>query len=65
MADEPEYSRLLKKEVSGSRQALLYVNLQEFRNAIIAAFDSDTRREYQEEAESFVEPFRVLMLILS
>lgn len=62
LADEPEYSRLLKKEVSGSRQALLYVNLQELRNAIIAAFDSDTRREYQEEAESFVEPFRALML---
>ena len=62
LAGEPEYSRLLK-EVSGGSDALLYMNLQELRNAVIAALDSNTgREEYQERVEPFVEPFRALLV---
>ncbi len=61
LARESEYSRLVK-EVPGIRNPLIYVSIEDIREAVIAALNPDDLKEYHEEAEPFVEPLRALLL---
>ena len=61
LAEEPEYARLVA-ELSGTENPLIYINVSEIREAAVAALDPDGRREYQENVEPFVQPFKALLM---
>ncbi len=60
LATEPEYSRLIET-LTGDKNPLLYLDLRAIREAIVSAFDQDTRKDYEKDGEPFVEPLRSLI----
>ena len=60
LAQEADYVRLLK-ELSGTRNPLVYVNISGIREAVVAALDPADQTEYQEQVEPFVGPLRALL----
>ena len=60
LAEEAEFSRLVKG-VSGTRNPLLYVNLRQLTDAVVAALDPEDRRRYKENVEPFTQPLRALL----
>ena len=61
LVNEPEYSRLLK-EVSGTRDAFIYVNIRGIIEAAVETLDGDSLREYRENAEPFIGPLRAILM---
>ena len=61
LAAETEYARLVR-EVPGGKNPLLYVNIREVVESVVTALDSNDHREYEEEVEPFVGPFKALLL---
>ena len=61
MAEETEYARLVR-EIPGDKNPLLYVNIREIVEGVVAALDPDDRRGYEEEVEPFVGPLKALLL---
>ena len=52
----------LTKEVTGTRNPLIYANIGVIREAVITALDSEGLREYHDEVEPFVGPLRALLI---
>ena len=61
LASDAEFSRLLR-EVPDARDVLIYANIREIREAVVASLDPDDEREYREEAEPFVEPLSAMFV---
>ena len=61
MAEETEYARLVR-EIPGDKNPLLYVNIREIVEGVVAALDLDDLRGYEKEVEPFVGPLKALLL---
>jgi len=60
LAKEAEFARLVKG-TDGAPGSLLFVNLRQVTEALVAALDSGDKAHYDEAARPFLDPLRALL----
>ena len=60
LAKEAEFARLVNG-TDGTPGSLIFVNLRQVTEAVVAALDSEDKAHYDEEARPFLDPLRALL----